>query len=163
MVVSDFSSHSFPSFPHGALGGSHSPYLGRQLHSSFILVFIKRNTGIILLPRLILAGSCVLFTFINWRIIALQCYIGFYHTKMWISLKCAYIPSILTLPPHSRSSQSPRLSSVCYTAASPCISHMTMYICQCYSPFHFYLFRATLPSLFFFPYFSTVSCILEEF
>ena len=70
-----------PSFPHWALEGSHSPYLSRQLHSSFMLVFIKKNTGILLPPRLILAASCVLFTSFSWRIIALQCYVGFYHTK----------------------------------------------------------------------------------
>ena len=51
-----------------------------------------------------------------------------------------YIPSILSLPPitpshPSRSSQSPRLSSLCYTSASHWLSilHMVMYMCQCYS------------------------------
>ena len=38
----------------------------------------------------------------NWRIIALQCYIGFCHTTMWISHKHTYVHSLLNLfsPPH---------------------------------------------------------------
>ena len=38
----------------------------------------------------------------NWRIITLQCYIGFCHTTMWISHKHTYVHSLLNLfpPPH---------------------------------------------------------------
>ena len=59
----------------------------------------------------------------NWRIIALNCCVGFCHTTMWISQ--TYMPSFLHLPPtapapsHSSVlSQSMGQSSLCYTAAS---------------------------------------------
>ena len=59
----------------------------------------------------------------NWRIIALQCCVGFFHTIMWISYKYTYISSLLSLPlpppSHpSRSSQNTSLSSPDYIAAS---------------------------------------------
>ena len=59
----------------------------------------------------------------NWRKIALQCCVGFCLTTMWISHNYTYIPFVLNLLPcpssHlSESSQSTRLSSLCYTAAS---------------------------------------------
>ena len=55
----------------------------------------------------------------NWRIIALQCCLGFCHITTWISQKYAYSPSLFShqLPPPSypsRSSQSTGLSSLCY-------------------------------------------------
>ena len=37
--------------------------------------------------------------FFNWRIIALQCYVGFCCTKTWISYKYTYFPFFLSLPP----------------------------------------------------------------
>ena len=61
-----------------------------------------------------------LFIF-NWRIIALQCYIGFCHTSTRINHRYTHVPSLLNLPPTShlihnpppppRLSQSTRLSS----------------------------------------------------
>ena len=54
----------------------------------------------------------------NWRIVALQCCVGFCHTTTCISHKYTYIPSLLNLPsiPYpshpSRLSQNTRLSSV---------------------------------------------------
>ena len=62
--------------------------------------------------------SLVLFSWIslifNWKIIALQCYVGFCYTSVWISHKQTYVPSLLSfLPPPTtshpfRSSQSTR-------------------------------------------------------
>ena len=81
------------------------------------------------------------FTF-NWKIIALQCCVGFCHTTMWISCKYTCILSLILcpiLPPPppshpSRSSQSTVLSFLYYTAASLWISaHTRQCICQCYS------------------------------
>ena len=44
----------------------------------------------------------VFFVFIfifDWKIIALQYFVGFCHTTMWISYKYTYIPSLLSLSP----------------------------------------------------------------
>ena len=69
-----------------------------------------------------------LYIFLDWRIIALQCCGALCHTSMLISHNYIYIyiylypPTLLSLPPPafhpSRSSQSSRLGSLCYIAAS---------------------------------------------
>ena len=52
--------------------------------------------------KLELRAAEFFFFFFNWRIIALQCRVGFCHTATWISLNYAYVPSFLSLPrfPH---------------------------------------------------------------
>ena len=42
------------------------------------------------------------FFFFNWRILSLQCCVGFCHTVMWISHRYTYVPSLLNLPPTSQ-------------------------------------------------------------
>ena len=81
----------------------------------------------------------LLLFFFNWRKIALRCFVGFCRTAMWISYKYTHIPTLLSLPPPgpscpSRSSQSARLGSVCYTAASHQFSalHVGVHLCWCY-------------------------------
>ena len=85
--------------------------------------------------------ACVSFAF-NWRIIPLQRCVGFCHTTTWISHKYTHIPFPLELLSHpqspshsSRSSQSTRLSFLCYTATSHKVTilHMVIYIFRCYS------------------------------
>ena len=60
-----------------------------------------------------------LFIYLRWSIIALQCCIGFCHTTSWISYIYIYVhispPSWTSLHP-SRSSQSTKLRSLCYTS-----------------------------------------------
>ena len=77
----------------------------------------------------------------NWRIIALQCCVGFCHTTMSISYKYTHVPSLLNFSPTpysihlSRSSQSTGLISLCYTAASHqlAILHVIyIHMFQCY-------------------------------
>ena len=86
---------------------------------------------------------CFVF-FFNWRKIGSQCYVGFCNTITWISHSYT-CPLPLKCPSHcppspSRSSQSSRLSSLCFAAAScqPSGLHMEVPICQCYalSPSH---------------------------
>ena len=44
--------------------------------------------------------NCFLILFIfNWRLIALQCCVGFCHTSTWSSHRCTHVPSFLNLPP----------------------------------------------------------------
>ena len=94
----------------------------------------------------------------NWRIIALQCCVGFCHTTMSISYKYTHVPSLLNFSPTpysihlSRSSQSTGLISLCYTAASHqlAILHVIyIHMFQCYSlnAFHFSQLPTALPCL----------------
>ena len=66
--------------------------------------------------------SCLFKNFLfNWRIIALQCCVGFCHTSTWFSHRYVYVLSPLDLPSTShpsRLSQSTKLSSLCYTTTS---------------------------------------------
>ena len=79
-----------------------------------------------------------LFIF-SWRIVALQCCVGFCHTSTWISHRYTYIPSLLSLSSTpsqpSRLSQSTGLSSLCCIQQLPCscVWHMVIHIFQCYS------------------------------
>ena len=91
-------------------------------------------------------------SFLNWRIIALQCCDGFCHTSTWFSHRYIYAPPSWTslplpIPSHpSRLSQSTRFSSLCHTANSHWLSilHMVMYMFQCYS---LYSSHPLLPSI----------------
>ena len=90
-------------------------------------------------------GANLLICLFYWRIIALQCCRGLCSTSAWVSHIYMYIyiyiyiyiyhPSSASLLPvlhPSPSSQSTRLSSLCFAATSHelAISHMAVYICQ---------------------------------
>ena len=76
-----------------------------------------------------------LFIF-NWRIIALQCCVGFCHTASWSIHRYIYVPSLLNLPPTSlpisphRLSQSRHLSSLGHTTNSHGLSILYMVVCM---------------------------------
>ena len=66
--------------------------------------------------------------FFNWRMIALQCCLGFCQTSAWISQRYVYVSSLVNLPPSlsspSRLWQSAELSSLHHTTNS----HWLFYI-----------------------------------
>ena len=76
------------------------------LFSSFHWLKPSRFSFFFLLRELVLFFSIFfflesfVFLIFNWRIIALQCCVGFCHTKSWISQKYTYISSLLSLPSH---------------------------------------------------------------
>ena len=51
--------------------------------------------------RVIWRPYFIFILFFNWRILALQCCVGFCHTAMPINYNYVYIPSLLSLPPPS--------------------------------------------------------------
>ena len=81
------------------------------LKISFIYLFILTWTifkVFIEFVTILLLGFFIKI-FLSWRIIVLQCYVGFCHTAACINQKYAYVPSLLNLLPipTSRLLQSP--------------------------------------------------------
>ena len=85
--------------------------------------------------------TLIFFLFFNWRIIALQCWVGFCLTATRIShnYMFEYIPTLLNLPPTTphptpKLSQNTRPGSLYYIAASHWLSilHMVVYVAQCF-------------------------------
>ena len=76
-----------------------SLYYRTQLEISIILPQFDWNTLCAKIHKIKYdqRDFCLFFIF-NWRIIALQCCVGFCHTT-WISHKYTYIPSLLNLSP----------------------------------------------------------------
>ena len=50
-----------------------------------------------------LESTLLNYFFLNWRIIALECCVGFCHTTVWISHKYTYTSSLLVFPPITHS------------------------------------------------------------
>ena len=105
----------------------------------FVIIYFFSD--IFLFFRLIWVSEIYNISF-YWRIIALQCCVGFCHTTTWISHKYVYVPSFFVSllcpqpPSHpSRSSQSTKLIFLCSAAASHWVSmlHIVLYIHQRYS------------------------------
>ena len=83
----------------------------------------------------------VCFFFFNWRIIAVQYCVGFFHTTPWISHRHTYVSSLLNLPTTSHHPTSLGyhtalgMSSLSHTANAHWLSilHVVMHIFQCHS------------------------------
>ena len=76
-----------------------------------------------------------LFIF-NWRIIALQCCVGFCLTSAWISHRCTYVPLLLNLPPaplgfHRTPGWAPCVRQQIPTGC-PFQGYVVRYMFQCY-------------------------------
>ena len=50
-----------------------------------------------------LTRFCFFLLIFNWRIIDIQCCVGFCHTSTWINHRYTYVPSLVSLPPTSHS------------------------------------------------------------
>ena len=80
-----------------------------------------------------------LFIYFNWRMIALQYWVGFCRVSAWICRRFAYVPSLVTPPTSSPShpsglTQSPGPSFPSHTANSPWPSMLhTMHMFPCHS------------------------------
>ena len=89
-----------------------------------------------------LNANFFLIVYFNWRMIALQYWLGFCLITTWISHRYTYVPSLLNLPPtptpshSSRLSQSTSLGSLSHTANSHWLYtlHRVVYMLPCYSP-----------------------------
>ena len=90
----------------------------------------------------IILGFYFIFIYFNWRLITLQYCGSFCHTFIWISHKCTCVlhPDPLShLPPHPISQShpsAPALSTLSMHASNldwQSISHMVIYMFQCYS------------------------------
>jgi len=66
---------------------------------TFMGLFNNQNRDELLSPRR--QWREISLIFFNWRIIALQCCVGFSHTSAWISHGYTYVPSLLKFPPTS--------------------------------------------------------------
>ena len=81
-----------------------------------------------------LKSICIcLFKIFNWRIIALQCYVGFCHTSTWISHRHTYVPFLLNfLPPptpfHPLGCHKYQVCAPCIIQQIPTGSHMAIYV-----------------------------------
>lgn len=80
--------------------------------------------------------------FLLWGIVTLLCSVSFSSLAKWISYTHIHIACLLDFPPTwppshpSRSPQSTKLSSLCYTAGShqPSVLHMAEHACESHSP-----------------------------
>ena len=108
---------------------------------SHIYHYFRSSLLSLLLDSLAVFFVCFNLFLFNWRVIALQCCVGFCHTSAWTSHMYTYFPSLLNIPltshpiPALRLLQSTWLSSLCYTANSHWLSvlQMVIYMFHCYS------------------------------
>ena len=101
-------------------------------------------------------SSLPIMIFFNWSIIALQYCVHFCCTMKWINSIYKYIPSLLNLPTthlqslHSRSSQSTKLSSLCYSRVPLAVyfTHGSVCMRNVYTVYNLNLPICSTPSLF---------------
>ena len=75
----------------------------------------------------------------NWRMIALQYYIGFCHMSIWITHRYTYAPSLFYLPPHPTPLGCYRawvwVSWVTQQISTGYFTHDSVYVSMLFSPF----------------------------
>ena len=101
------------------------------------LVSITFVRGYCLLNCLFIFMNSIFKFIFHWRIIALQCCVGFWHTTMCISYKYTFIPFLLDIfpPPAShsfQSSQSTELSSLYFTHSNVYVSVLLSQLFPCF-------------------------------
>ena len=119
-----------------------SAVINTEVHVSFETMIFSRY-----MPRNGSAGSYgsssykILFIYFKWRLITLQYYSGFCHTLTWISHGCTCVPHPdppSHLPPHPIPQGHPSAQALSTLSHAlnldwRSISHMVIYMFQCYS------------------------------
>ena len=86
-------------YTYNALSHSHPRQVQQSGHQEISTFHFQQIQVSFQILSLHLEIFLIFFKFLNWKIIALQCCVGFCHITMQISYNHKYLPSLLRLPP----------------------------------------------------------------